>query len=572
MPQGAPNLKSPPAAGRAPEACAFTEPVDARLVALMRLILASSALAAVYIDPPEPGRLVRLTYAALALYTLFGALLYLLSVRRPDSAHARRVHWLDVAWYVLFISLSGGTSSIFFLLFFFAALVASFRFGFAEGLRVTLVSASLFTLFGYLTAPGGQGFELNRFLLRPVYLVALGYMIAYWGGRELTFKRRLGFLKEVSRLSNPRFGVDQTVCSIMERVRAFYGADACLLVLPDAGSADYLVRRAVREDAERALRPERVPPECVCPLLSPPAEQVVVFNRRTKRHPFATRYRTFPAGPDAAGLDVNFAGEAAALSDLLGGSYVSIPLRTRDLTPGRFYLVRAGGAFGGSDVDFLRQVAEQVQPVVENIQLLDNLATEAAEQERRRISRDIHDSTIQPYVGLRLALESLRRRTPVGEPLAAELDELIKMADEEIKDLRRYAEGLRVGSRGDDALVPAIRRQAEKFSSIYGIPVEVRAEEDVRVGDRLAAEVFQLVREGLSNVRRHTEASRAVVSLSRTETHLRVRIENDGARPNGRHAPFVPRSISERAASVGGRASVQTNGDGRTTVAVEIPT
>ena len=173
------------------------------------------------------------------------------------------MHWLDVAWYLLLIALSSGTSSIFFLFFFFAILVASFRYGFAQGLGVTVLSASLFTGIGYLTAPAAPTFELNRFLLRPIYLLVLGYMIAYWGGREMTFKRRLAFLKEVNRLSNPRFGVDQTICSIMERLRDFYKADACILLLSSASSADYFMRRAEYGHPEKALRAERVPFEAV---------------------------------------------------------------------------------------------------------------------------------------------------------------------------------------------------------------------------------------------------------------------------------------------------------------------
>jgi signal transduction histidine kinase len=549
------------------------EPVDMRMVSLMRLILAVSALVTIYVDPSEPDRLVPVTYTALGLYAAYSALLYVLSARRPELVPVRRAHWVDVAWYLLFISLSSGTSSIFFFFFFFAMLVASFRIGFAEGLAVTLVSGALFSILGFLTAPGGHEFELNRFLLRPVYLLVFGYMFAYWGGAEVTHKRRLAFLKEVNRLSNPRFGIDQTICSIMERLRAFYDADSCIMLMPAPNAGDCFVRRAVRGRPESALRAERVPAEAVRLQTSLPPEQVAVFNSPARWRPLARRYSTYtPDGKEAGGDRRPGDTEAAeALADTLGGSYISIPLRTRDQTPGRFYLVSAGGAFGSSDVDFLRQVAEQVQPVIENIQLLDNLATEAAEQERQRISRDIHDSTIQPYIGLKLALESLRRQTPGDGRLARELDDLIQMAQEGIADLRRYITGLREKGRGTgDVLLTAIRRQAEKFTAFYGIRVEVRADGEVQVNDRLAAEVFQLVREALSNVRRHTEARHAVVTLGCEGGRLHVRIEDYSPPGSPRPAPFVPGSISERASSVGGDTSVAVN-DGHTVISVFIP-
>lgn len=143
--------------------------VDSRMVAAMRVVLASSALVIIYVDPLEPDRFVSITYAALILYTLYSAGLYVLQVRysplsEPISSWS---HWADVGWYLVLIALSSGTSSIFFFFFFFAILVASFRWGFASGLRVAIVSSVLFTLVGYTTAPSGQDFELNRFLLRP---------------------------------------------------------------------------------------------------------------------------------------------------------------------------------------------------------------------------------------------------------------------------------------------------------------------------------------------------------------------------------------------------------------------
>jgi signal transduction histidine kinase len=215
--------------------------------------------------------------------------------------------------------------------------------------------------------------------------------------------------------------------------------------------------------------------------------------------------------------------------------------------------------------------------VIENIHLLDNLASEAAERERQRLARDIHDSTIQPYIGFKLALESMRRRLPAGDSMGGELDGLIGVVNDGITDLRRYIHGLRTqGGSSDEALVPAIRRQAEKFTALYGINVDVRAGEHIHVNDRLAAEVFQLVREGLSNIRRHTKAHRAVVAIDSIDSRLRIRIENDSAgdlgQRDGFRDGFVPRSISERARSVGGSVEVDVRADGYTTVSVEIPT
>jgi signal transduction histidine kinase len=79
-----------------------------------------------------------------------------------------------------------------------------------------------------------------------------------------------------------------------------------------------------------------------------------------------------------------------------------------------------------------------------------------------------------------------------------------------------------------------------------------------------------MVAEGLSNVRRHTQSTRAAVRLAQKDGHLVLRVENEqsGGSPPG---TFTPRSITERAAALGGSAHVE-QGDGATTsVVIEIP-
>src|SRR5678810_775398 len=107
----------------------------------------------IYIDPSEPDRLVNITYTTLALYTVYSALIYFIRLRRESTFQKFPLYWLDVAWYVVLISLSSGTNSLFFFFFFFAILVASFSSGYRTGLDVTIVSATLFVTIGYFTTP-----------------------------------------------------------------------------------------------------------------------------------------------------------------------------------------------------------------------------------------------------------------------------------------------------------------------------------------------------------------------------------------------------------------------------------
>jgi signal transduction histidine kinase len=126
-----------------------------------------------------------------------------------------------------------------------------------------------------------------------------------------------------------------------------------------------------------------------------------------------------------------------------------------------------------------------------------------------------------------------------------------------------------------DILLPAIERYAERFSMVTGIKVDVEAYGKVKVNDRLAAELFQIVAEGLSNVRRHAFCRDARVEISCKESLLLLQIKNSRPRAGGNAEvdgrSFRPHSIAERAASLGGDTQVFVDEKDYTVVSVGIP-
>jgi signal transduction histidine kinase len=258
---------------------------------------------------------------------------------------------------------------------------------------------------------------------------------------------------------------------------------------------------------------------------------------------------------------------AALLAALDARTLLSVPFRYHASAPARLHVERRAAAdFDRGDAEFLRQVLEQAVPLFENLRLVDRLADEAARDERRRIALDLHDSVIQPYLGLRLGLSAARTALAAGRPDegSAVVERLLALADAELETLRGYARELRADCGGAE---PAIRRFCRRFSEATGIRVDLAPVPDL--DERLGPEVVQLVAEALSNVRRHTHASCAAVRIATDRGRLRVTVENDGA--PAVPAPFVPRSLAERAASLGGRLVVEHPTAGTTSVNVEIP-
>lgn len=561
--------------------------VDSRKVALMRCLLAASGTLIVIIDPTEPNRLVGLTYLSLGLYTLYSALLYLLLLTRGDFSTAWQpwAHWVDIAWYILLVSLSDGTNSIFFFGFFFAILAASFLEGFAAGFSATLVSALSFALVGLATIPADTLFQLNRFLLRPTYLLIIGYMIAFWGGREIALKRRLALLKDVSTLANLRFGVDRTVSHLVERLSAFYSGSTCLLVIQDMATGTHRVYSAgdipasdaMRESGGEALLSHmlgiRQGPQEEGTSLALPLDCAVVYQAKRGLLHFLLKNKHYWAINSVTEEEMALEQDRCeGLAEFLNAnSFVSVPLHHAGLS-GRLYLASRGYVFTQQDVHSALQVIEQVAPIIYNVRLVDRMASNAAGEERQRLARDVHDSVIQPYIGLQMALAATRDKLATrGNPGADDLDTVLRLSSAGIADLRSFIRNLSQDrGHNSNALLPAARSFIRNYSEATGTEVELRAPEGLIVNDRLAAELLQIIAEGLSNIRKHTTARKATITMSNLGESMRVCIENEQNEAS-HWREFVPHSITNRASDLGGRTTVQRTMHGTTAVTIDIP-
>jgi signal transduction histidine kinase len=548
------------------------ESAESRLVGLTRLFLSAWALLAIYWDPVETGGFVTITFWSLVAYVFYSLIVCLFDFFRPKTLPLNTLHWLDVVWYLLLISFSAGTSSIFYFFFFFSILTASFRYGFSEGIRVTSFSAFSFTVIGYLTAPGGDIFELNRFILRPGYLMILGYMMACWGEQEILSKKRLRLLGDLTRLSNPRFGISQTVSSIVEQLHAFFDAEVCLLVIRGLNSSPYSMIKITREE-EHKIPLTPVSKEVILPLLSLPSRLAVAFNGeqniwskmigRKKCYAYDLR--------EMHNVDRHCQISEGITNFLEVDSLLSLPVFFKQTMVARLFIGANRRNFTQSDLEFMLQASEQIIPVIENMQLLDNLASASAGRERIKISHDLHDSTVQPYLGLKFKLESIFRKLSPDEPLYSEMDELVGMVSKSVTDLRGYISNLKEESVGrEPLLIDAIKRQALRFTKHHSIKVDIDTPPNLQIPDRLAAEVFQMVSEGLSNINRHTNSDQARIRIANQNGSLILMIENNNPSADSSTQTFYPKSLAGRAKALGGELIVKQKD--KTSIIIKIPT
>lgn len=538
-------------------AIAESEEADSRIVARLRLVLAAAALCAAVIDPA----LVGFPAAALPLPGLyFGASLFLCAGAEAGAplVRARAWPWLDLGCLVLILTAAGNATSLYAVFFFFIILSGALRRGFDEGARLSLGAALGLLLVA--AADAGPGLAA-RVLLGQMLVLALGYLLSQLGEQRLQTRRRSALLHALAHCANPRLGLGHTVTAMLERTRAHFAAERCVLLLAGHGNGPATLR-TVEAGGPLTVPAQPIDASLAAILGAVPAGQTVAYRRRALSLPL----RRCPEA--RADWQRTAAAPCARAAELLGAdNFISVPVHLARAA-GRIFVARRGAPYTRADALFLSQVVDQAVPVGENLALLERLAASAASDERKRLALNLHDTAVQPYIGLSLGLAALRRKAGPDNPVAPELDALAAMAQQTIAGLRAYAGS--VAQRADDETfcMAALARLSAQVQQQWGLRVLLDVPPRVALGGRLTAEVVQIVREGLNNIAKHTAARQGVVRLRRREHVLQIQIDNEHAQ--AAPASFMPRSISERAAVLGGRAYVR-RADLGTAVCVEIP-
>jgi signal transduction histidine kinase len=192
----------------------------------------------------------------------------------------------------------------------------------------------------------------------------------------------------------------------------------------------------------------------------------------------------------------------------------------------------------------------------------------AAEAERRRIERDLHDGAQQRLVALAMDLGAARERLESdpegGKALVAQAHEEAKAALKEIRDLVRGIHPVILEDRGLDAALSAVVARSP-------IPVELDVELDGRPPADIESAAYFVVSEALANVARHAHATRAHVGIARTGDRLVVEVRDDGIGGADPAAGTGLAGLADRVTAMGGTMDLLSPRGGPTTLLVELP-
>ncbi len=248
---------------------------------------------------------------------------------------------------------------------------------------------------------------------------------------------------------------------------------------------------------------------------------------------------------------------------------------------GAFDKGESASVFSEEDAQMLRVFATSAATAVALAQSVqaDRLRStqDAADAERRRWARELHDETLQGLGGLRVLLSSaLRRHDP--EVAQDAMREAVGRLEQDIENLRAIITDLRPAALDELGLSAAIEALVDRHSEQGGL--RIRAQLDTaalgggsgRLGPDLEMAVYRVVQEALTNVSRHARASEVLVRIGESDGEVVVEVSDNGAGfdTGASSSGYGLSSIRERVALAGGTVTIES-GESGTAVRARVP-
>jgi signal transduction histidine kinase len=364
-------------------------------------------------------------------------------------------------------------------------------------------------------------------------------------------------LDRATRAIAGELDLDRVLQLIVDSVRELVGARyAALGTFDERGRIERFITSGIAAD----LRQQIGPLPQGHGLLG-----TIIRGGRTLRIPDITRH------PESYGFPPNH----PPMHSLLG-----VPIGIAGGIVGNFYLTEKEGAaeFSEADQELVERFAAHAAIAIQNARLHQEVRKLAIVDERLRISRDLHDGIIQSIYAVSLSLEDVPDL--LDEDRAAVLDRVDRAIDRlhtTIGDIRTFIVGL--GPETGSGLPGALESMALELLAGSNIDLTLdlsdAAELDGRLSPEAAHELSQIAREALSNVARHSGATRArlVVDLAGDVATLTVEDDGSGFDPAGPIGTghFGLANLRDRTAAVAGRLTVESGSGEGTRIIVRLP-
>jgi signal transduction histidine kinase len=541
-----------------------------RTIALARVALGCTSLFAVWLDPAEPARFAELTYTLHAIFVVYAvSVTALIWQRRGTRALPLITHVSDIVAFSIFQILTLGPSSPFFVYFIFSLFCAAIRWGWRGTLWTAgfVVTAYLVMTASMIRSSGPLEFEVNRAIIRTMYLLVSAALLVYLGRHEQRLREEIETLARWPATT----GVDivQASARVLRHAADIMGARRAIVVWETGEEPALNVARWSPNGGAY----ERRPPDEGSDLVDPERDgsTFVCAGAVSAGAPLLV------AGRDGNGAAPPQLSLPPLLNEIQGAAGLSSAAFQTERVRGRVFFADLGTP-GAEIVPLTDVVAREIGFSLDQLQLADQLREIAASEERIRVARDLHDGVLQSLTGIRLEIRAvagtLDRTADSSRDRLFAIERALAI---EQRELRMFIDALGPSAIRPDpataATVPAkLEALRERMALEWKTPVTIRVTDQMRdVPLRLADAIPLMVHEAVVNALKHGNPSRVAVTVERQPHGIRVVVTDDGTgfsfKGHYDHAalaqmPSGPRSLLERIGSLGGTMSIDSTDAG----------
>ena len=216
----------------------------------------------------------------------------------------------------------------------------------------------------------------------------------------------------------------------------------------------------------------------------------------------------------------------------------------------------------------------------EDLRLLSRRLMVAQEEERKRISRELHDVIAQTLSGINLRLATLTLQANLNsKDIHQKIADTQKLVAQSVEVVHRFAQDLRPTVLDDLGLVPALKSHLESFTERSGIHAKLNVFAGIEGLNTVFSEVlFRVAQEALSNIEKHSKASNVLITIQKIKNNVQMEVYDDGIgfklgecvrTPGTQRLGFL--GMRERVEMIDGHFSVESTPGKQTTVRVNIP-
>jgi PAS domain S-box-containing protein len=227
-----------------------------------------------------------------------------------------------------------------------------------------------------------------------------------------------------------------------------------------------------------------------------------------------------------------------------------------------------------------RKLFEQSHSMQEQLRQLSHQILHAQEEERKRISRELHDEIAQILVGINIHLVSLTHETANNpKSLRQKITQTQRLVEESVEIVHRFARELRPTVLDDLGLIPALHSFMKEFMKRTGVRVRFTTFSGVeKLNSAQRTVLFRVAQEALTNVARHAQATRVEASIQKLPGAVRMQIKDNGKSFQVEQVLHAKKNkslgllgIRERLEMVGGSFNIASAPGRGTTIQVQIP-